>query len=195
MRTIKILSTALFVTLAVFMQSCIKPAHEEEFGPVESKSCTDGVLNQGEYFTDCGGPCEPCAINTYVNFKVVDSTWSYPNGNDYQVNSNKESMFYSDTLVTIYAQDTLTGITLAYTIDRNWKGVHALDSFPPTDRFSGLGFDVPFETGVVTITNVDAVNGYISGEFSFNCQPELSTGMRISILEGEFKDIPTVQGL
>ena len=198
MRTIKALSATLFLTMTIVMQSCIKPAHEEKFGPLDPKSCSDGNLNQGEYFTDCGGPCAPCGINTFVNYMVVDSTWSFPNGADIQVNSNWDTAVFDGDIIYISAIEAILGININFSIDKSWRGVHAIDSFAVSDGYSGPGFIVGFETGVVTITNVDEVNGYISGEFSFNCIPSEETanyGSRISILEGVFRDIPTIEGL
>jgi len=198
MRSIKLIATTLFLAFVLFIQSCVKPAYEEKYGPLTSKSCTDGVLNQGEYFIDCGGPCTPCALNTFVNFKVIDSTWSIPNATDLQVNSNWETAIFSGDIITIQAVDTIMGIGLSFSIDKNWRGVHEIDSFPVTDLFFGLGYFVGLEKGVISIKNVDEVNGYISGEFSFNCKPDTNSvpyGKRLSILEGEFKDIPTIEGL
>ena len=103
----KILYISGILLLAGFA-SCVKDAFEEEYGPLASKSCTDGILNQGEYFTDCGGPCESCAIDTYVSFKVTDKTWMDPDTTATSVRSNKETMVYPDSsTIGVIAEDTL----------------------------------------------------------------------------------------
>ena len=186
-KTLKMM-TSLVVVLAI---SCIKPAHEEEFGPLPSKSCTDGILNQGEYFTDCGGPCAPCPLTPYVNF-VLDSTpWVRPDTLEISVKSAKDSVQFLDSgLVRIFMADAATPFnSLTFVIDGNWRGVHEVEQadIAGAVMHSVIPGSVALESGVVTITNVDEVNGLISGEFKFNCAPA-SDGRIWSIVDGEFRD-------
>ena len=180
-----------YIVGALFLVACVKPAHEEEFAPLPAKSCTDGILNQGEYFTDCGGPCGECGYDTYVSFTLSDKIWIDPDTTAIGIKSNKESFFFLDSSsIGIVAEDTLLGVKLRLNIDKNWRGVIVLDP-SNISGYVGSPGNVDFESGVVTITNVDETYGYISGTFEFNCAPQPSTGTRIAVLEGYFRDIPT----
>ncbi len=192
MKKLTIAATALIM---VFVISCIKPAHEEEFGPLPSKSCTDGILNQGEYFVDCGGPCAPCPVNSYINF-VLDSTpWVHPDTNELFIKSVKDSVLFLDTSrVRLFMIDAgVPNNSLTFVIDGTWRGVRELDQSEISGvvTHSVIPGPLTLTSGVVTITNVDEVNNLISGEFKFNTEPG-PDGRIWTIQDGEFRDQPIV---
>ena len=188
---LKIGIKGLFLSfILLIFQSCATPNTEELFSPADVPTCFDKVLNQGEYFTDCGGPCPQCALQVAVNYNIVEKTWEYPGPTDIPVNSSKITTVVNGDLIEIEAIDEFANITIRFAIDRTWRGVHEVSDFTGVGSISGPGLSMNFESGVVSIVNVDETNGYLSGTFSFISQADLSTGRRFSVLDGEFKDIP-----
>ena len=199
------------------LQSCGKEAPIDTFPPEQGVSCTDGIRNQGEYKIDCGGPCAPCEAGSPFITVTVDSTWVNDTNKtdnrfwtplDVYVNDSVilDSLFISPNpnYVIIHAVDIMGRnpdqyIRLTFKIPKNLEeGVHVIneidyyevyESFPPginSGTFKLLN-------GVITITNRDEFNGYISGRFEFNSEPENVTEVRISLIDGEFRDIPLYQ--
>lgn len=183
------------------MFSCIKQYNTETYKPANSKSCGDGILNNGEYYVDCGGPCDPCPIGKpFVSFQA-DSTWLPSNPGNKPVNSDYADVIMQGDYFYITSADTFgskaESIGLSFAVNRNWGlGVHYADPMTGFETYyhrppGSLPGTVKMESGVITITNVDLVNGLMSGEFKFNSAPDVVTGNRVTIYNGIFKDIPT----
>lgn len=202
---IRYFSLIAFLAIATFtFEGCVKKALDEVAPPNTAPTCDDRILNQGEYRTDCGGPCPRC--NTFLDFTVtVDSTWLSDSAktanrfwNPKYINLNYD---FDSLKIIISATDSLVPgdpyfINLIFAIDRDLKkGVHEIESFASYERYSayqpvGASGMVSFADGIVTITNRDEVNGLISGEFKINSQPQSGTGYIIVFKDGVFTDIP-----
>jgi hypothetical protein len=62
-----LISAALFIGTTIIYYSCKK----KETNTNETiETCSDGIKNQGETDIDCGGPCAPCQISTFINLVV-----------------------------------------------------------------------------------------------------------------------------
>jgi hypothetical protein len=199
------------------LQSCVKEAPIDAYPPEQAVGCFDGIRNQGEYNIDCGGPCAPCKVGNPFITVTVDSTWVNDTNKtdnrfwtplDVYVNDSviMDSLLISPNpdYVIIHAVEIMGRnpdqfIRLTFKIPKSLaEGVYeikemdyyeAYESFPPginSGTFKLLH-------GVITITNRDDFNGYISGRFEFNSEPENFTKVRIALIDGEFRDIPLYQ--
>ena len=189
------------VTAVSLFSSCVKEHFSERFKPAETDLCTDNILNNGEYFTDCGGPCAPCpAASPTVSFRI-DSTWKNANPNTPVVNSDYVEVSYSAGFINLTAADTFSNkseaILISFGIGKTWgPGVHISDEMTGDEYLycappgSPPGLVYLENGGIISITNYDEKNELMSGEFSFNCQPDGTTGYRAVVFNGKFRDIP-----
>lgn len=190
----------LVPVLGILLFACIKPHYEEEYPAVKTDLCSDNIFNNGEYFTDCGGPCAPCASGDPVVSFQADSTWLPDNPNNKVVNCDYSAIAFTQDFIIVTAGDTFgsksQSIALNFTIQRDWGlGVHVADSMlgqeyyyhNPPNNPPGQVF---LSSGTVSITNIDTVNNLMAGRFEFNSQPSTVTGYRVAIINGFFKDVP-----
>lgn len=194
-------SAGIAVLTVLTIAACVKPNNEELFPPVGAPSCVDGVLNQGEYYTDCGGPCAPCAVGApSVSFQV-DSTWLPDNPANKPMKSDFAIAYFSGNRIIITAADTFAnigqqvGISFSFP-DSLGLGTHVVKDPMANEKFLYFIPNFPpgqatLEYGIITITNRDEVNKLISGEFKYTCEPDEFTGYRVAIYNGIFKDIPS----
>lgn len=205
------MNTSIKITLGVlsfaFLTSCVVPDVTEKFPAEFSATCTDNVLNQGEYFVDCGGPCSPCGVGDPYISVTVDSTWfedsvktSFrvftPKVINVDVTSDTSFVWVSASGAYPPPNDIQVH-QLQFRIPRNLgRGVHEFPEADPNEYYETnpvggnyIGERVNIEGGVIAITNIDNINGWVSGEFEFICAP--GTGnFRTVLIEGEFRDIP-----
>jgi len=131
-------SGALFMgvlCLVVFSDSCVKPEDETIFQPLESASCSDKILNQGEYFADCGGPCPACANDGASISCTIDSTWIDDSAMSVRIWTPQYKVFArDDKYVLVRITDSFEPnqpyyVTLLFALDSTWGiGVHNVDS-------------------------------------------------------------------
>ncbi|MEQ8324107.1 MAG: DUF6252 family protein [Vicingaceae bacterium] len=198
---------AMVLTIAaVALNSCVKEGPVETYPAVEGASCTDKIQNGTEYKVDCGGPsCAPCEVGNPALTVTVDSTWI--------IDSNKtQNRFWTaryvqvnnttdpDNIIVI-ASDTFPNnsgfISMAFKIPRSLeRGVYEVSNLETYERYVSFAPGVTpgsarLQSGVISITSRDDVNGYISGKFEFISEPVDPFLYRVALLDGEFIDVPT----
>jgi len=203
----KYLILALGILSFAFSTSCVVPDVTEGFPAVLSATCDDGILNQGEYEVDCGGPCPACITGDPFISVIIDSTWFEDSSKTSARNWTPKELYFNYSLDTNYVwvsawgsypyPDTNIGHQLQFRIPKNvGRGVHEIPITDPGEYYFSnplggnyIGEKVVFERGVITITNKDDVNGLITGEFEYICAP--GTGeLRTVLTDGKFEDVP-----
>ena len=194
--------TAILAAMVLF--ACVKDAPIETYPAVENSSCADKIQNQDEYKVDCGGPnCAPCKIEKSVITATIDSTWVLDSNKTENRFWEATKLFIDDTTSASYVSIAATSlygspgdsIHLRFLLPKGLgRGVHIVDTIPlgfyiskPPNKSSST---FPIEKGVFTITDVDKINGWVTGKFEFNTGPELSTLLRVDVLDGQMIDIP-----
>jgi hypothetical protein len=171
----------LFIGLAY--AACKKEDSSEKFPPSTIASCSDGLLNQGEFKVDCGGPCDSCLLLPSLT-AVVDSFW-LPD------TSKGDGFFGADVIngyvigssIEVIGQDTNTGLSIRFVHNKDLKrGVYFYDDI------EGEVFSCDLLDGLVEITAFDKRYKTISGNFSFNCLGGTS-GKKERVINGHFADV------
>ena len=211
MKSIININTSFKIALGVlsfaFFTSCVVPDVTEQFPPALSATCFDNSLNQGEYFVDCGGPCAPCGVGDPYVSVTIDSTWFEDSvktsfrvftPKDISINLTIDTGFVWVTANGAYPPpNDLQMHQLQFRIPKYLgRGVHEFPVADPGEYYESnplggnyIGERVNIEGGVITITNIDQINGWVSGEFEYILAP--GTGnVRTVLIEGEFRDIP-----
>ncbi|MDG1477142.1 MAG: T9SS type A sorting domain-containing protein [Vicingaceae bacterium] len=83
--------------------SVIRPGWEAAFScvPCPVPTCSDGIQNQGETGTDCGGPCPACSLN----HNTGDGNWSTCSGNLFDSGGNGGDYSNSELITETYCSD------------------------------------------------------------------------------------------
>ena len=199
-KTLQILLIGFTVSAVVW--SCGKAEETTPEHPANlAASCNDGILNQGEYKVDCGGPCAKCGKS--VSMKIeVDSIW-LPDSVNTRGGWEADKIYFSDSIFDnsfyFYAIDS------QFNAQHHYRGLYfVIDSLYPEVRgiyeFQDiLGFythfiidpgTVDLSSGIVKITNADTVNKLVSGTFEFHTEPFGIDNYRVEIIDGTFSDLP-----
>ncbi len=203
MKMKKILNTLLFgLFVSAIIVACTKAEETTPDHPANPPaSCNDGILNQGEYKVDCGGPCSNCSKS--VSMKIeVDSIWLADSVNT-RGGWEADKIYFSDS---IYDGDFyFAAIDSQFNAQHHYRGLYfIIDSLYPEVRgiyeFQDIeGFYTHFilnpgtaelSSGIVKVTNADTVNKLISGSFEFHTEPFGIDNYRVEIIEGAFNDLP-----
>ena len=201
----KILVLVSVILSALALTSCVKKAEIDTFPPVGQPSCTDKIKNGTEYNVDCGGySCVPCKVGPPTINVTVDSTWV--------LDSNKTEFRYwtprwvivNDTAdaanVVILATDTFDNhsgfLSLVFKVPKGLKhGVYEINDMKTYEQYVSFPPNIPgsfakLQSGVITIEDVDAVNGYMTGKFEFITEPVDFYKYRVAFVDGVMVDIP-----
>jgi hypothetical protein len=124
--------------------------------PARCESCADGIMNQGETAVDCGGPCDPCYPRMSA---TIDSTewWA----------TSRNAFLLSPTEIRIYGTDGTHNLTLSY------KGTFAPGTVVTGPLFTGELRNASGATftsgagGSITFTTFDTLSKTVSGIYKF----------------------------
>jgi hypothetical protein len=104
-------------------------------------TCTDGIKNQGEEKTDCGGPCNPCRKKLQVEQIQINS-----------IERAVDSKGGEDILIEVYNPNEEYGAqSFKYEIYENTAGENI-------SRYKGENFILPKETKHIIVNNYIAQN-------------------------------------
>ena len=177
-----LLFLGVFATIYV---GCKKEDSSEKFPPNTVPTCNDGILNQGEYKIDCGGPCNDCNLIPTMS-AVIDSFWV-------DTSMRGPGLWAADTMYAeeselgdelfIIGNDTGSSKAIAFVHNQAFqRGVYIYEDI------EGTTFGCELSDGIVEFTAFDPVKKTISGTFSFNCIGH-SSGKKERIINGKFEDI------
>ena len=174
----------IFSIIAVtYFVACDKEDSSEQYPPDAVASCSDGLLNQGEFKVDCGGPCDSCKLFPKMT-AFIDSFWIPDTQRGPQTFT--ASIAWGDFTsggVRVNGVDTNNGQSITFVHNQAFKrGVYLYDDI------DGESWGCDFVDGVVEITAFDTVKSTLSGTFSFNCIGRIS-GKKERVLDGIFEDI------
>jgi hypothetical protein len=163
--------TGIFLILLV--QAC-EPEQSTPYVPEET--CSDGILNQGETETDCGGPCPACSSRMSATVNGIpwqaqgNITSSTNNGSILILSGNGNS-----TMSMIHSGPFATG---TYTLNSAiYQDLPTLTNYFAT-------------TGSITFTVWDTRQNVVSGTFSFTAVNPADTSDKKVVAGGEFKHVP-----
>jgi len=168
------LRNLLFLLTVLIGLSLALPSCNSDDPPAEVPTCTDGILNQGEDTTDCGGPCPPCEVMG-MNASVGGYKW---------VGKNIVATYAGGKLI-ITADNAVTPLWQIHLVHSGpaQPGTYALDAQSILHQFT---IAYAFQSGSITITKFDTQNKVVSGTFSMICK-ELYT---VKVESGVFTVIP-----
>jgi len=156
--------------------SCSK----EDPSPIES--CFDNIKNQNEVQTDCGGYCLPCPHS--MTAKI--------NGNAWVADTSKIKASYSSNSSTFKLTGSVinpfTQISLVYlgTLSLGSHNLNNSSSFTP----NLTGF-VVFNSGSISLSEIDSRNNLISGTFNLTVT-DTSSSTTYNITDGVFTNVSYV---
>jgi hypothetical protein len=165
----------IIISFFVFL-SC----HKKDEPIIET--CFDNIKNQNEIQTDCGGYCLPCA--EAMTAKINGASWSADTSKikaSYSANSSTFQL--NGSVINPFSQ-----ISLVY-LGPLSLGQHTLNnssSFTP----NLTGF-VVFNSGTITLDEIDSRNNLISGTFNFT-SADTSTSTNYVVTEGKFTNVAYV---
>lgn len=165
----------ILVSLLFVFNSCSKSNDQKV------ENCFDGIQNQGETGIDCGGPCFftcPMAMTAKVN------------GNSWVADTSKIQASYNSTS----KQLTLTGSIAATlypriqlisygTLQAGSRTLDNASSYTPD-----ISAFVDFNSGTISLTEVDTRNKIIKGTFNFSCT-DTASGTNYVITDGTFVNV------
>lgn len=162
---------------------CSKEDSSEKHPPNGVPTCGDGIMNQGEFRVDCGGPCSPCALAPSMS-ATIDSFWVDP--------SVRGSGYWEADSLRSYAEPGgffLEGLHISSAKKISFTHTQGLErGVYIYDDIDGATFGCELMDGIVEIIAVDKVKRTVSGNFSFNCLGN-SSGKKERIIDGKFRDI------
>jgi hypothetical protein len=175
----------ILALIGVLYVACSKEDSSEKFPPNTVATCADGLLNQGEFRVDCGGPCDTCALKPKMT-AVIDSFWlpdTAKGSGAFAAHVMYAYRSLGSNHLEIYGVDTNlnASINFVHTQGLN-RGVYFYDDI------EGKVFDCELLDGLVEITAIDKKAGAVSGTFSFNCLGG-SSGKKERVINGHFEDI------
>jgi hypothetical protein len=138
--------------------------------------CFDGLLNQGEIETDCGGPCPPCASKLEAN--VNGMNWVSAGSVTTQINGSA---------ILISAGNANSSLSLIHNGPFQ-AGTYTLSSALYNTVSPYVNYTT--NTGTITFTQWDGQNKMIFGTFSFKAF-EVSGGTdSVVVNQGKFIFVP-----
>lgn len=140
--------------------------------------CYDGILNQGELDTDCGGPCPACQPSLTAN--VNGMNWESQGSVTSQINSQ-------GTSILISSGNSTSNMSLIYT-GPFVTGTFTLSGALYTITASSTNFTT--NTGTVTFTQWDNVQKQVFGTFSFKAFETNGSGDSVMVTNGKFSNVP-----
>lgn len=169
------------LTLVVVLFSCKK----ETNNPAQA-SCTDGLLNNGEKMTDCGGPCSPCdqPLVASIDFYMRKS------------GENQDTLLFGDVAINNVAGWVISGFkdTIQFSFDFGNDaslGQHAiLNSSNTYVKLGNLTYDslVVSSNPSVVVTEHDESNKAMSGSFEYSLTNSVNSDT-LYIINGAFNDM------
>lgn len=145
--------------------------------PNYCESCADGIRNQGETAVDCGGPCDPCFPRVSASINHV--AWTSTSRNAYLT---------SPAALQIFGTGPGGSVTLRY------SGPFAPGSIPAGNRFTGEFRDESGRTfssgssGRIKFTTFDTTQRTVSGIYEFIGTDQITGALRL-VTQGVFTEM------
>lgn len=140
--------------------------------------CYDGILNQGEFDIDCGGPCPPCQPK--LTAKVNGMNWESQGSVTSQING-------TGTSILISSGNSNSNMSLIYTgpfVTGTFNLSGALYTITATST------NYTTNTGTITFTQWDNIENQVFGTFSFKAFETNGSGDSVMVTNGKFSNVP-----
>ncbi len=169
----RILIRGVFCVAAGILSSC-NQTDTAVSDPIPN--CFDGLMNQGEFEPDCGGPCPPC--QSKLTARVDGMNWESSGGVSTQINGN--SILFS-------CGNASSNLSLIYTGpfqpgSYNLSGA-LYNTISPYVNYST-------NSGSITFTQWDEVNKLVYGTFNFKAFNVSGTSDSVVVTQGKFTFVP-----
>lgn len=146
--------------------------------PAFCPSCADGIQNQGETAVDCGGSCDPCYPR--LSATVNNTLWSA---------TSRNAFISGPGTIRIYGTDQVNNITLYYSGPFTPGSVQAGNLLSGELRDASGNLFESVSSGQITFSEFDTTSKIVSGTYSFvaknnvSGQSKLVTGGVFNVLE------------
>ena len=139
-------------------------------------NCQDGILNQGEIETDCGGPCPACPSKMTAN--VNGMNWESSGSVTTQINGSS---------IIILSGNGTSNMSLIY------NGPFTIGSYNLANAIytiNATSANYITNTGNITFTNWDQSEKLLYGTFNFKAFESSGSGDSVNVTQGKFIFVP-----